>query len=325
MCLNNKRNNQRERLENKLGQYLIVNPKIVQAIVEKTDIKRTDVVLEIGSGTGNLTIELLKRAKRVISIEFDPKMVLELQRNLRGISNVTNLTLISGDILKINLPDFDVCVANIPYQLSAPLTLKLLAHKPIFRSAVIMYQTEFAMRLMAKPGEPNYGRMSVNTNLMSNVKYLLKVGAINFRPRPKVESTVLKLEPRNPKPLVEFLEWDGLIRICFERKNKTLGSIFRHSVNLSYLEQNYIINKEILLRNHKRKIIKISDNNTLTTSKLPISKTMKKKKGSLEFKEFVCSVLVNSDFEDRRSAKMSQEDFLRLLVEMNTKGIYFSK
>ncbi len=78
--------------------------------------------------------------------------------------------------MRVDLPYFDLCVANIPYNISSPLTFKLLAHRPPFRAAVIMYQHEFAMRLVAKPGDQMYSRLAVNTQLLARVSHLLKVG-----------------------------------------------------------------------------------------------------------------------------------------------------
>lgn len=78
--------------------------------------------------------------------------------------------------MKVELPYFDLCVANIPYNISSPLTFKLLAHRPQFRAAVIMYQHEFAMRLVARPGDSLYCRLAVNTQLLARVNHLLKVG-----------------------------------------------------------------------------------------------------------------------------------------------------
>lgn len=86
--------------------------------------------------------------------------------------------VIQGDILKTELPYFDVCVANIPYQISSPITFKLLSHRPLFRCAVIMFQKEFAQRLVAQPGDSLFCRLSVNTQLLARVFHLLKVGAL---------------------------------------------------------------------------------------------------------------------------------------------------
>uniref|UniRef100_A0A7S0YCY7 rRNA adenine N(6)-methyltransferase n=1 Tax=Polytomella parva TaxID=51329 RepID=A0A7S0YCY7_9CHLO len=221
------------------GQHILKNPLVVQAIVDKAGIKGTDVVLEIGPGTGNLTIKLLEKAKRVVAIELDPRMVLELTRRFQGTQYEKQLQIIHGDFMKVDLPYFDLCVANIPYNISSPLTFKLLAHRPAFRAAVIMYQHEFAMRLVAKPSDSLYSRLAVNTQLLARVNHLLKVGKNNFRPPPKVDSSVVRIEPRYPPPPVNFLEWDGLVRLCFSRKNRTLGAIFRQANTLIALENNF--------------------------------------------------------------------------------------
>jgi 18S rRNA (adenine1779-N6/adenine1780-N6)-dimethyltransferase len=109
------------------------------------------------------------------------------------------------------------------------------------RCAVLMFQREFAQRLVAKPGDKLYCRLSANTQLLARVDHLMKVGKNNFRPPPKVESSVVRLEPRNPPPPINFKEWDGLLRILFNRKNKTLSACFGTSTVLELLEKNYRI------------------------------------------------------------------------------------
>lgn len=86
-----------------------------------------------------------------------------------------NLHIIFGDVMKVELPAFDVCVANVPYQISSPIVFKLLAHKPAFRCAVLMFQREFALRLVARPSDPLYCRLSVNTQLLAKVEHVMKV------------------------------------------------------------------------------------------------------------------------------------------------------
>lgn len=190
-------------------------------------------------------MKLLERVKKVIAVEVDPRMVLELQRRVQGTPYANHLQIIHADVMKVNLPYFDVCVANIPYQISSPLTFKLLAHRPAFRAAVIMYQHEFAMRLVAKPGDTLYCRLAANTQLLARVNHILKVGKNNFRPPPKVDSSVVRIEPRNPPPPINFLEWDGLVRLCFGRKNKTLSAIFRQGSTLALMEHNYQLAKAL--------------------------------------------------------------------------------
>jgi len=102
-----------------------------------------------------------------------------------------------------------------------------------------MFQREFAMRLVAPPGDPLYCRLSVNTQLLAKVTHLMKVSRNNFRPPPKVESSVVRITPKNPPPPVGFTEWDGLVRICFTRKNKTLSALFRPKSVIDMLEANY--------------------------------------------------------------------------------------
>ncbi|KAL6271933.1 hypothetical protein ACE6H2_028844 [Prunus campanulata] len=166
-------------------------------------------------------------------------MVLELQRRFQGTPLSSRLQVIQGDVLKTELPYFEICVANIPYQISSPLTFKLLKHQPAFRCAIIMFQREFAMRLVAQPGDKLYCRLTVNTQLLSRVSHLLKVGRNNFRPPPKVDSSGVRIEPRKPPFEVNQKEWDGFLRICFNRKNKTLGSILRQKSVINLLERNY--------------------------------------------------------------------------------------
>eukprot|EP00455_Lapot_gusevi_P048622 TRINITY_DN674_c0_g1_i1.p1 TRINITY_DN674_c0_g1~~TRINITY_DN674_c0_g1_i1.p1 ORF type:complete len:340 (+),score=64.55 TRINITY_DN674_c0_g1_i1:60-1079(+) len=278
------------------GQHILKNPLVVKSIVEKAALRSTDTVLEIGPGTGNLTMKLLETAKKVVAVELDPRMVAELQKRVQGTDFAHKLQIIHGDVMKVELPFFDVCVANIPYQISSPLTFKLLAHRPMFRCAVIMYQKEFALRLVAKPGDELYCRLSVNTQLLSKVDHLIKVGKNNFRPPPKVDSSVVRIEPKNPPPPINFMEWDGLVRICFNRKNKTLRALFTSTGVLEMLEKNY--------KTH------CSLNNIPMENATPI-------------KEMVEKLLESGEFSEKRSSKMDQDDFLRLLETFNSAGLHF--
>jgi len=221
------------------GQHLLKNPMILKEIVTKSGIKPSDIVLEIGPGTGNLTMLMLEVAKQVVAVEVDPRMVAQLLKRV-GISEYQpKLKLLQGDVLKTTFPYFDLCVANIPYQISSPIVFKLLSHRPVFRCAVLLVQREFAMRLVAKPGSEFYCRLSANVQLLAKCDHLMKVSKNNFTPPPKVESSVVRIEPRNPLPNINFVEWDGLLRIVFGRKNKTLGAIFKQKKILEHLLENY--------------------------------------------------------------------------------------
>ncbi|ROT61854.1 putative dimethyladenosine transferase-like [Penaeus vannamei] len=212
-----------------LGQHILKNPLIINSMVEKAALKSTDVVLEVGPGTGNMTTKLLEKAKRVIACEVDARMVAELHKRFLNTPYHSKLDIRIGDVLKADLPTFDICVANLPYQISSPFVFKLLLHRPIFKCAILMFQQEFAQRLVARPGDKLYCRLTVNTQLLAKVDHIMKVGKNNFRPPPKVESSVVRIEPKNPVPKINFSEWDGLLRIAFVRKNKTLASAFKQA------------------------------------------------------------------------------------------------
>ena len=102
-----------------IGQHFLKNPMIVNNIVAKAAIRGTDVVLEVGPGTGNLTARLLEVSKKLIAVEFDPRMVSEVQKRFEGGEHERKLQIIHGDVLKVALPFFDVCVTNLPYNISS--------------------------------------------------------------------------------------------------------------------------------------------------------------------------------------------------------------
>ncbi|KAK1148303.1 Dimethyladenosine transferase [Aspergillus melleus] len=223
-----------------IGQHILKNSGIADKIVEKADLKQSDVVLEIGPGTGNLTVKMLEKAKKVIAVELDPRMAAEVTKRVQGTPVQKRLEVILGDVIKTDLPYFDVCVSNTPYQISSPLTFKLLATSPAPRVCILMFQREFALRLFAKPGDKLYSRLSVNAQMWAKIDHIMKVGKNNFKPPPLVESSVVRLVPKNPRPQINYDEWDGLLRICFVRKNKTIRSSFLgKSTIMDMLEANY--------------------------------------------------------------------------------------
>lgn len=98
------------------GQHILKNPGVSDAIVEKAYLKPTDTVLEIGPGTGNLTVRILERAKKCICVELDPRMAAEVTKRVQGTPEQRKLEVILGDVIKTELPQFDVCISNTPYQ-----------------------------------------------------------------------------------------------------------------------------------------------------------------------------------------------------------------
>merc|ERR1719284_2023280 len=113
-------------------------------------------------------MRLLEQARRVVAFEIDPRMAAEVRKRATSAGRM-NLELQDGDVLRTPWPVFDVCAANLPYQISSPFTFKLLAHRPLFRCAVLMFQKEFAERLIANVGESQYGRLAINVSLFVKV------------------------------------------------------------------------------------------------------------------------------------------------------------
>jgi len=280
-----------------IGQHILKNPLVVVNMVDKAGIRPTDVLLEIGPGTGNMTVKLLEKGKRVIACEMDPRMVAELQKRVQGTPMQSKLEILVGDAIKTELPYFDVCVANLPYQISSPIVFKLLLHRPFFRCAVLMFQHEFAMRLVARPGDKLWSRLSINTQLLARVAHIMKVGKNNFRPPPKVESAVVRIEPKNPPPPINFKEWDGLVKICFSRKNKTVGACFRQSKVIEMLEKNFNVHCSV--------------------NNIPIN-------DSQSFKEKLETLLEEADMDKKRARTMDIDDFLSLLDAFNKQGLHFA-
>lgn len=285
------------RFNTTLGQHILKNPLVINSMIEKAALRSTDVVLEVGPGTGNMTVKMLEKVKKVIACEIDTRLVAELQKRVQGTPLQSKLQILVGDVLKTNLPFFDLCVANLPYQISSPFVFKLLLHRPFFRCAVLMFQKEFADRLVAKPGDKLYCRLSVNTQLLARVDIVMKVGKNNFKPPPKVESSVVRLEPRNPPPAINFKEWDGLLRILFVRKNKTVSAAFKHSTVSEMMERNYrtfcsLKNKEV--------------------------------PKDFDIKKIIDDILSTNEFDKMRPRSMDIDDFLLLMHEFNYKDLHFT-
>lgn len=283
-----------------LGQHFLKNPAVIQAIIAKAAVKSTDTVLEIGPGTGNMTIPLLQQAKNVVALEYDNRMVREVLKRVEQTEYAKKLQVIQGDAIKTSWPFFDLMVANLPYQISSLVVFKLLSHRPMFRCAVLMFQEEFALRLTAKPGEALYCRLSVNVQLLAKVDQLLKVGKQNFRPPPKVESRVVRIELKNPPPPVNFTEWDGMVRLLFNRKNKTLRASLMTKSVLKLLDDN------------RKTVLSLkSDDDDVPMDVRPVA-------------EVIESIVSKDEWSGKRASKLNQDEFLQLLSEFNAASIHFS-
>ncbi|KAL0634688.1 Dimethyladenosine transferase [Maublancomyces gigas] len=326
-----------------LGQHILKNPGVAQAIVDKAGLKQSDIVLEVGPGTGNLTVKILEKARKVIAVEMDPRMAAELTKRVQGKPEQKKLEVLLGDVCKTELPYFDVCISNTPYQISSPLVFKLLALSPAPRTCVLMFQREFAMRLVARPGDALYCRLSVNAQMWAKCTHIMKVGKNNFKPPPQVESSVVRLEIKNPRPQISYDEWDGLLRIVFVRKNKTIAAGFKSSAVMGMVEKNYrtwCATTGVPLDDGDVDIdmaaggddigddeeMEIDEDGVGVVKKVVIKRGSKKNRGKVAdlVKSKVEKVLSETELGEKRAGKCDEADFLKLLYELNKEGIHFS-
>lgn len=206
-------------------QHFLVDERILDRIVESADIQPHETILEIGAGIGNLTERLMKRAKKVIAIERDPALVDVL---LDRFGDDDRLEIIPGDVLEVEFPAFDKVVSNLPYSISSEITFKLFRHD--FRLGILMYQYEFAQRMVAHANSEDYSRLSVNTHYFADASIIMKIPRGAFSPPPEVLSAVVRLEPR-PAPF-EVADREYFLHfvtaVFGQRRKKIRNSIIRN-------------------------------------------------------------------------------------------------
>lgn len=281
------------------GQHLLHNKGVIHKFVEVADIRSSDAVYEVGCGTGEVTMELLPRARKVYTVDLESRMVEETKSRAQS-AGFQNMEARVGDALRVEMPHrFDVCVSNLPYKISAPIIFRLLRRisegRP-WRSAVLMLQREFAERLLSDPGEKGFSRLALNVRLFAKAVRLFDVKAGSFVPAPEIHSTVIRLEPRIPAPEVDFNEWDAMIRVIFLRRRKTLRASLKKLSTLSMLEQNY------------KMWCSLSGN----------------KPSAVPFPELVRSVLNDEAMLRERAFSMDLDDLHLLLKAFNRRGIHFA-
>lgn len=288
-------------MNHSLGQNLLKSKVVVQEIVKAGETKPGDTILEIGPGNGNMTQEMLEKGCNVIAVEKDPRMVLELQKRFQGEQIQSGkLRIVNADILTIDISqlNIDLVISNIPYNISSAIIFKLLEN-PTFRRCVLLVQKEFADRIVARPGSEGWGRLAINAQLFATVKMIMKVSRKNFVPQPKVDSAVISIDPRRELPNIDFAEWDGLIKLCFSRPNRTIQATFRKKKVVALLDSN----RQAFIAAHGMGIV----NADMTTP------------------EFIDSVINDPELilGASRPSSLDIEDFMNLLQRFNSGGLHF--
>jgi len=203
-----------------MGQNFMVEPSLYPKLCSYAALGKADVVLDAGAGFGWLTCFLADKCKTVVAVEKDPKVAAVLREQVSYLSNVK---VVEGDVLKVELPEFNKVIAAPPYYLSSQLVTWLLERK--VDCAVLILQKEFTNRLAAPMGSEEYGWLTVVTNQMVEVKLLDAVPKAMFYPQPEVDSVILSLKPwdtksfeiKDPALFLRLVKW------LFTQRNKKLA------------------------------------------------------------------------------------------------------
>lgn len=205
------------KLRKELGQYIVMSKSLLRRIVNYAELSDDDIVLEVGCGTGKLTKLLLEKCK-VIGIEKDRRFVDLLKKKFSLEIEIGRLKIIHGDALKVDFPEFTKFVSNIPFQISSPLTFKLFKYE--FDLAVIMYQREFAERLVREDS-----RLGVISKAYCRAEILEIVKPSVFKPKPAVEAAVVKIIPEPVVNVKNLRLFEEFVTFAFSMKRKKMGKI----------------------------------------------------------------------------------------------------
>ena len=218
------------RAKKSLGQNFLIDENILKKIVSTIEIKNKSI-LEVGPGTGNLTLHILgKKPKKLLVIEKDKNLAILLEKKFKD-----KITIINDDILKINEKNLQkeklIVFGNLPYNISTEILAKWILNLESenfwFENLILMFQKEVADRIISKFNSSKYGRLSILANWKLDVKKMFDIKPLSFSPRPKVESSLLFFSPRknfyqikNPKNL------EKITRIFFNQRRKKLKTPF---------------------------------------------------------------------------------------------------
>lgn len=203
----------------RFGQHFLIDESIIHEIIDSAGVGRDNIVLEIGTGTGNITRELAKVAKHVISYEVDKRLWRYARATLADLNNVS---LVNDDFKNRSEP-FDILVASLPFCESASF-ITWLAQREFIRSVVIL-QKEFVKKLVVPVGFRSYRSVSVISQMRFKVEELRMIPPSCFQPKPKVMAEMVRLSPMTPPLSPSQIH---LIKSLFSFRGRTLGAFLRH-------------------------------------------------------------------------------------------------
>jgi 16S rRNA (adenine1518-N6/adenine1519-N6)-dimethyltransferase len=211
------------------GQNFLIHERVIDSIIRLLDLSAADEIIEIGPGLGFLTRRLLEHAGQVWAVEIDPLLVERLRGSAFGAD--PKLHLIQGDILQVSLAEIFAgkkikLAGNLPYNIATQVLFRIFEWREHFSSLVLMVQKEVADRIVSGPGTKDYGALSILCQVHGRITGKVSVSPEAFFPRPKVRSTVLKVD-LFPEARLEIDQWPvlrNLVRAAFDQRRKTLGN-----------------------------------------------------------------------------------------------------
>ncbi|ELZ21322.1 16S ribosomal RNA methyltransferase A [Natrinema limicola] len=218
-------------------QHFLVDDRVLDRLpTYLTEIDAdTSHLLEIGGGTGVLTDRLLAVGDEVTVVERDPDLAAFLREEFADEIAAGNLTVIEGDALEIDLPDFTASVSNLPYGVSSEIAFRLF---PEGKPLVLMFQQEFAERMVAESGTSEYGRLSVSSQHYADIELVESIPKEAFSPPPAVQSAVIRAVPREPDYEVDDEEFFlRFVKALFTQRRKTIRNAIRNTAHISGLAE----------------------------------------------------------------------------------------
>lgn len=215
-------------------QHFLVDNRVLDRLPSYADDFDTTHVLEIGAGTGALTDRLLDAAGRVTAIERDTRLTEFLREEFSDAIDTGRLSVVEGDALSVELPEFTASVSNLPYGISSEILFRLL---PAKRPLVATVQKEFAERMVADHGTPEYGRLSVTAGHYADSEIVETVPPEAFSPPPAVESSVVRTVPRDPDYTVPEDAFFKFVRGVFTQRRKTMRNAIRNTTHITGIER----------------------------------------------------------------------------------------
>ncbi len=224
------------------GQNFVIDPNTVRRIVREADLRADDVVVEVGPGLGSLTLALLEVVDRVVALEVDEVLAARLPHTIAEHAGPdADVEVVLADAMRVAEvpgPPPTALVANLPYNVSVPVLLHLLALLPSLERGLVMVQSEVADRLAAAPGSKVYGVPSVKAAWFADVRRAGAIGRNVFWPAPNVDSGLVAWTRRDP-PTTQVAREDvfAVVDAAFAQRRKTVRSALRASYDVERVDR----------------------------------------------------------------------------------------